>query len=300
MNINNNTEAFFEKFHSIYNDFEINITKTICDKFQLKDNNSYILLKEFDDSEEEPQPFIFNVINNAESEEGFKIENLVSKNLLNLIPENYLQYIVFNCDQFSEIYNYPTIEDINELLFEIDNDFQRKVVFNNFLKTLGYELFSLKICLKTDSHKLEDMINLQKFGVLRIFCLALIRDYELVFKDEINLFIKRNKDNYILYNLNDYELDTTSFKEHISKYWFITGLNFANGRIFDYLEQNLSANKIAEKLGNKNLRPFITESLSIKNSNKNIFSDSTKVDFIIKYFENNKLNIDERFILKIK
>lgn len=79
--------------------------------------------------------------------------------------------------------------------------------------------------------------------------------------------------------------------------WFFVGLKFATGELMQiYKDNNHNSTQTAIKLGNKNLRPYITESIANTNTNdKNIFSKSKKLDIIIKYCEENDIIISDEF-----
>lgn len=99
--------------------------------------------------------------------------------------------------------------------------------------------------------------------------------------------------------------DTSQLKPKESypenKYWFIVGLKLATGELQKiYEKKNKNATQTAIGLGNINLRPYISESISNTNSNdKNIFSRKQKdLDLIITYCKENDLNICDDFKIK--
>ena len=98
----------------------------------------------------------------------------------------------------------------------------------------------------------------------------------------------------------------SSFKEQIidtkkiknkNKYWFKIGLLFANGEMDKLLlKHNTNFTAIAKELGNKNYRPYISESQSKSNENdKNIFSDNSKLKEIADYCVEQKITICPSF-----
>ncbi|MEG1388573.1 MAG: hypothetical protein RSC72_15090 [Algoriella sp.] len=90
--------------------------------------------------------------------------------------------------------------------------------------------------------------------------------------------------------------------KHLSKNWFKIGVKFATGEVQKiYKENNCVATQTAMQLGNKNLRPYISESISNTNFNdKNIFSRKQKdIDLIINYCNENSLTICDDFNNKL-
>ncbi len=85
-------------------------------------------------------------------------------------------------------------------------------------------------------------------------------------------------------------------------HWFKVGLEFAKGTIQELNKsQGLSYTEIAIKLGNKNYRPYISETLSNKptNEDKVIYNDKAKMEFISEYCQANKILICEDFKVKL-
>jgi hypothetical protein len=90
-------------------------------------------------------------------------------------------------------------------------------------------------------------------------------------------------------------------KEKENTLWFKIGLLFANGEmdklIAKYKDGSMSnSTKIAKELGNKNYRPYISESTFAQNkNNKNIFSNTAKIDFIEEYCKKHNITIVDSF-----
>ena len=87
-----------------------------------------------------------------------------------------------------------------------------------------------------------------------------------------------------------------------NRIWFKVGLHFANGDM-DYLIKKHTKNcsSIARELGNKNFRPYISESLSGTNiNNKNIFSSEKKTNSIISYCKSKGITVVDSFHERIK
>lgn len=88
----------------------------------------------------------------------------------------------------------------------------------------------------------------------------------------------------------------------VDRYWFIVGVKLATGELQQiYTETNNNATQTAIKLGNKNLRPYISESMSNTNTNdKNIFSRGRKeVELIINYCKENNHTVCKDFENKL-
>jgi hypothetical protein len=92
----------------------------------------------------------------------------------------------------------------------------------------------------------------------------------------------------------------------LNKLWFQVGLAFAKGQISKLYEEHLigtmsSFTQIALSLGNKNYRPFISESYNYRRtSDKNIFSNKKKVEAILKYCKINNIEVSEDFTKRMK
>lgn len=82
-----------------------------------------------------------------------------------------------------------------------------------------------------------------------------------------------------------------------STLWFQIGLLFATGEMEQLrVKFNGNATQIANSLGNKNYRPYISESLSMTNkSDKNIFSQPKKLKSIYEYCIQNNIDMTESF-----
>ena len=99
-------------------------------------------------------------------------------------------------------------------------------------------------------------------------------------------------------------IDATEIKQN--RIWFKVGLLFANGEM-DELKSKHTKGKvtnstaIANELGNKNFRPYISESIYGTNQNdKNIFASNDKTTFITTYCENNGITVVDSFRSRIK
>lgn len=84
---------------------------------------------------------------------------------------------------------------------------------------------------------------------------------------------------------------------HKNTLWFQIGLLFATGEMKVLLANHENnATHIAKNLGNRNLRPYITESVSKTNANdKNIFSSRKKMLYIIDYCDKSGIEVTDEF-----
>ena len=112
-----------------------------------------------------------------------------------------------------------------------------------------------------------------------------------------------------LQNLNsktkELEAKSNTKKDKTKEYWFIVGVKFATGEMQNLLK-NYNPTQIANQLGNKNLRPFITQTIGvIKNDkepdNKNIYKrKKTDISLILEYCKANGYDVCQDFKDKIK
>ncbi len=109
-----------------------------------------------------------------------------------------------------------------------------------------------------------------------------------------------------LINDIDYSVDNkTEKKEEKSnqdRLWFKVGVYFAEGKIpLVQKDIPISSTHLAKHLGNKNYRPYITDSVSDinKNSDKNIFNYPNKLIEIKDYCNESRIEICESFLKKI-
>lgn len=108
--------------------------------------------------------------------------------------------------------------------------------------------------------------------------------------------------------INKTEKDRKTIKKvKEDSYWFKVGLLFANGEMDILLQKHktgIASNytAIAKELGNKNYRPYISESAAGTNKgNKNIFSIPWKVQLLEEYCEKHQIAIVDSFYeLKVR
>lgn len=114
-------------------------------------------------------------------------------------------------------------------------------------------------------------------------------------KTEYKILKSRYKD-YLLSKLQEPQ-QIVNNKGFENMHWFKIGLLFANGKMKELLESNNNnSTKVAELLGNKNYRPFISESIGYNEaSDKNIFNSFDKMNKIISYCKEQNINVIPEF-----
>ena len=124
---------------------------------------------------------------------------------------------------------------------------------------------------------------------------------ELWLRNFINIISKIAKNIREITNIESGKKIAKTQKNYCEYSWFKIGVLFATGEINTLLEQNnFNSTKVAELLGNKNLRPHISDSLgSNLKSDKNIFSSHDKMSKIINYCKENNISIIPDFIKKL-
>ncbi len=126
-----------------------------------------------------------------------------------------------------------------------------------------------------------------------------IEDYftEIIEKfDDINITHTLNSAN------DEFQINIQGNKYPTDKLWFTVGLKLASGELQrTYSDNNNNATQTAIKLGNKSLRPYISESIGNSTiSDKNIFKrKQADLDLIVNYCKENNLEICEDFISKL-
>ncbi|OFY89647.1 MAG: hypothetical protein A3K10_09805 [Bacteroidetes bacterium RIFCSPLOWO2_12_FULL_31_6] len=99
-------------------------------------------------------------------------------------------------------------------------------------------------------------------------------------------------------------IDSDEVKQ--SRIWFKVGLHFANGEMDTLILKHrkgtmTNCTAIASELGNKNFRPYISESINGTNENdKNIFANNEKTNFIIRYCESSSITVVDSFKNRLK
>jgi hypothetical protein len=100
---------------------------------------------------------------------------------------------------------------------------------------------------------------------------------------------------------NKLNTDEVEIFKNKNKYWFKVGVFFATGEIDKILKSNnYNFAQTAKQLGNKNFRPFISESYNnTSKGNKNIFSNRQRIKEIVEYCNHENIPINENFLSKL-
>lgn len=116
------------------------------------------------------------------------------------------------------------------------------------------------------------------------------------------MYLDEKKRKYPVEVLQKKQVTTKENKYPEDKYWFVVGLKLATGELQQiYKNTNRNATQTAIKLGNRHLRPYISESISNTNKNdKNIFRRSKNdIDLITDYCKENGLKVCDDFKNKL-
>ncbi len=169
---------------------------------------------------------------------------------------------------------------------------------NYYLSCDGKNTLNEKLTILYDAEfTLNDIIR--EHELYRYNC-----DYSEVLQRLSDCIKRYEKQNGITHRQSQYldpqQSQTTIKKDQTGNYWFKVGLLFANGEMDKHISDFKSnSTQIANKLGNSNFRPFISESISGTNtSDKNIFSSKKKMETIISYCKDNSITIMDHFLRK--
>ena len=241
-------------------------------------------------------------------EDLLKYSNLI--NNLNLESKS-INYIIWLEEEYIE----DDLIDQNSADFQsllIDSEEKKlKLIIRNFDKAIKSQCDNINLDL--DKHdkdtywKYSYTKESEKLGLSKRFAInKLIPNDEKVFKELwlrnfINIISKIAKNIREITNIESEKKIAKTQKNYYEYYWFKIGVLFATGEIYTLLEQNDSnSTEVAKFLGNKNLRPYISDSLgSNLKSDKNIFSSYDKMIKVISYCEENKLAIKQDFKSKL-
>lgn len=237
-------------------------------------------------------------------EDLLKYSNLI--NNLNLESKS-IHYIIWLEEEYIEddLID-PNSADFQSLLIDSEEK-KLKLIIRNFDKAIKSQCDNINLDL--DKHDKDTYWNYsytkesEKLGLSQRFAInKLIPNDEKVFKELwlinfIDIISKIAKNIREITNIESEKKIAKTQKNYYEYYWFKIGVLFATGEIYTLLEQNDSnSTEVAKFLGNKNLRPYISDSLgSNLKSDKNIFSSYDKMIKVISYCEENKLAIKQDF-----
>ena len=241
-------------------------------------------------------------------EDLLNYSNLI--NNLNLESKSIHYIIWFEEEYIEDDLIDPNSADFQSLLIDAEEK-KLKLIIRNFDKAIKSQCDNINLDL--DKHdkdtywKYSYTKESEKLGLSKRFAInKLIPNDEKVFKELwlrnfINIISKIAKNIREITNIESEKKIAKTQKNYYEYYWFKIGVLFATGEIYTLLEQNDSnSTEVAKFLGNKNLRPYISDSLgSNLKSDKNIFSSYDKMIKVISYCEENKLAIKQDFKSKL-
>lgn len=173
----------------------------------------------------------------------------------------------------------------------ISQGIDEKGYYAIFLPTENeYEKIKVFAEIKDKLVKLSELANLQRQLTERN---KTYTELNLIEKkiDELYIDIFKNKTDDIVNQSNEKET-----KNYLKHHWFVVGLSFANGTIQKLYDDLKSGTKIAIHLGNKNYRPYITETKgNSTDSDKNIYRSYEKMKIIFEYCIEKNIEICDEF-----
>lgn len=118
---------------------------------------------------------------------------------------------------------------------------------------------------------------------------------ESYFQTDFDLFLKKELEEF------NSPKETTQSEDKKDYLWFKVGLVFATGEVFQlYEEEGGNFTNLAKRISKskyKSYRPYISESWNNSTpSDKNIFSNSKKIDAIIKFCHKKGIKISDSFL----
>lgn len=241
-------------------------------------------------------------------EDLLNYSNLI--NNLNLEAKSIHYIIWFEEEYIEDDLIDPNSADFQSLLIDAEEK-KLKLIIRNFDKAIKSQCGNNNLDL--DKHDKDTYWNYsyteksEKLGLSQRFAIKeLIPNDKKVFKELwlrnfINIISKIAKNIREITNIESEKKIAKTQKNYCEYFWFKIGVLFATGEMLNLLEQNdFNATKVAELLGNKNLRPYISDSLgSNLDSDKNIFSSHDKMIKIISYCEEKEFLIAPDFISKL-
>lgn len=228
--------------------------------------------------------------------------NLESKSIHYIIwfEEEYIEddFLDINCPQFQSILINAEEKKVKLIIKNFDKAIKNQCGNNNLdLDRHDKDTYwDYSFTRKSNEGSLRKRFTLNK----------LIPNDEKVFKelwlrDFIKIINKISKNIKFITEIESEEQIITTQKDYYKYSWFKIGVLFAKGEMSNLLEKNdYNATKVAEFLGDKNLRPYISESRGYNlNSEKNIFSSYDKMTKIINYCKENNFPITKDFMSQL-
>jgi hypothetical protein len=217
--------------------------------------------------------------------------------------EFYSDHIERECTKALELYSINSFEFFTRCLNLVDEKIKESVGdYDRLIKELNgkvnenYSKDSVDYALKR-LIEVKDQIHYylkssQPFLEGGVRCLTL---YELnLIKIEI-----QNRLNHAKNNSNTLEYTSKNY----DRIWFQVGVAFADGRIFDLLNENIIPSEIARELfpeKSASYAVFINASLGNYKTNKNIFINYKKMKDIMGYFIFHDMPVNDIFKEKFK
>ena len=274
------------ELNSFLSEFEDNTESLFIDyqKVYLKKMSQAIIesINEIDSNDPEGE-FVFNHLQKKLSTNRRILEFLDNRlNPMNYIPEQkenaskdeYLEFFDnLNNNKITEsgmikfVKSHETIKELETLIRDIDNFIENYNVGKAFNNWEGFQF--------DEAYKRP-----------------LSEEIFYTFKELVLSKIEELKHSKITSN-------NTSKKHYTENLWFEVGLKFATGEMFNLLK-NSNPTQVAKKLGNNSYRPYIGSTIGTENvkGDKNIFNNLDKMENIIKYCEENKIDVCQDFIDK--
>lgn len=185
--------------------------------------------------------------------------------------------------------------DVREEGYIISQGFDENGYYRIFLPTENeYEKIKIFAEIKDKLVKLSELANLQRQLTARNKTYSELNSIQKKI-DELYVDIFGNKTIDTTRDFSDNSKNEKS-KNDIDKHWFIVGLSFADGTIQKLYRELKSGAKIAIYLGNRNYRPYITETKgNSTSSDKNIYCSFKKMKIIFDYCIEQKIEICDEF-----
>jgi len=222
----------------------------------------------------------------------------------------------FWIEKFTENY-IDTINEVNivtrfyKKMKKYNNDGEFEGRFWSLLRYYKPENTDINLICSNESKLIELIKETIKFNK------GFYDSWEINF-DDYKEFINTNVPIKLLFEYSEllFTLDTLDmFKSFVDKpngkleekllyrntLWFKVGISLANGEIDNLILEGNNSTQIAKILGNKNYRPYISESIGNANkSDKNIYKNSPKMLIIYHHCIENEIDMTFSFKKKIE